>query len=139
MIWDNAFYSIRPPSDLTQDIGTFRLVEGRVLDAARVRGTTYLNFGEDWRNDFTIAVRRDSRAAFEEAGFDLVEMVLADADDWDRYVASQWLTVSDWLRANPDDPEADDLRAWSSAARRSHLEYGRRYLGWGVFVLRPST
>ena len=73
-IWDNDFYAIRPPFDLTRDIGTFQLVEGRVLDAARVRGTTYLNFGEDWRTDFTIAVRRDSRAAFDEAGFDLLAL-----------------------------------------------------------------
>ena len=74
---------------------------------------------------------------FDSAGFELVEMVLADADDWDRYVASQWLTVDDWLRQHPDDPEADALREWSAQARRSHMEFGRRYLGWGVFILRP--
>jgi SAM-dependent methyltransferase len=74
---------------------------------------------------------------FDSAGFELVEMVIADADDWDRYVASQWLTVDDWLRDNPTDPEADALRDWSAQARRSHMEYGRRFLGWGVFILRP--
>ncbi len=76
---------------------------------------------------------------FEASGFELVEMVLADPDDWDRYVASQWLTVADWLRDNPDDPEASALKEWSDQARRSHLVYGRRYLGWGVFVLRPIS
>ncbi len=74
---------------------------------------------------------------FDTAGFELVEMVIADADDWDRYVASQWLTVDDWLRDNTDDPEVDALREWSAKARRAHMEYGRRYLGWGVFVLHP--
>ena len=41
----------------------------------------------------------------EAAGLELVEMVLADHHGWDRYVAKQWLAVSDWLRANPSDPK----------------------------------
>ena len=73
-IWGDTFYDIRPPFDLTRDLGTFQLVEGQVLDAARVRGTTYLNFGEDWRTDFTIVVRRKFHAAFEDAGVDLLAL-----------------------------------------------------------------
>ncbi|MGI5272233.1 SAM-dependent methyltransferase [Nonomuraea sp. CA-218870] len=75
---------------------------------------------------------------FEEAGYELLEMVLASPDSWDRYAASQWWTVSDWLRANPADPDANAMREFLSTARRSHLEYGRQYLGWGVFVLRQT-
>ena len=70
------------------------------------------------------------------AGFDLVEMVLSNTDDWDRYVASQWRTVDDWLRQNPDDPDADAVDEWIRAGQRSYLSVDRRYLGWGVFVLR---
>ncbi|MBN6055415.1 methyltransferase domain-containing protein [Nonomuraea sp. RK-328] len=72
----------------------------------------------------------------EEAGFELVEMVLADPDSWDRYVASQWWTLSDWLRANPEDPDVSAIRDFLDKSRRGHLEYGRQYLGWGVFVAR---
>lgn len=72
----------------------------------------------------------------EAAGFTLVEMVLADGDSWDRYVASQWNTVDRWHRAHPDDPEAQALWEWIHASQRTYLEYERRYLGWGVFVLR---
>lgn len=74
----------------------------------------------------------------ESAGAELVEMVLADADCWDRYVAAQWWTVSEWLRANPSDPEAPGMRDYLVQARRSHLAYQRDYLGWGVFVLRAG-
>ncbi len=84
---------------------------------------------------FTTLAGTDDR--FEAAGFELVEMVLANPDSWDRYVASQWLTLSDWLRDNPDDPEEPEIREFLRAARRTHLEYGRQHLGWGVFVLRP--
>ncbi|WP_240196914.1 hypothetical protein [Nonomuraea lactucae] len=43
---------------------------------------------------------------FESAGFELLEMVLANQDTWDRYAAGQWWTLSDWLRDHPDAPEA---------------------------------
>jgi SAM-dependent methyltransferase len=74
---------------------------------------------------------------FEAAGVSLVEMVLADQDSWDRYVAAQWWTITEWLRENPEHPDAPDMRAFLDDGRRSHLAYGRQYLGWGVFVLRP--
>ena len=73
-IWGHPFYAIRSPDGLVRDIGTFQLVEGRVLDAARVRGTVYLNFGEDWRSDFTIVIRKKALKAFEAAGFDLLAL-----------------------------------------------------------------
>jgi len=73
---------------------------------------------------------------FAAAGLEVLEMVLSDPDSWDRYVASQWWTLSDWLRTNPNDPERDEIRAFLESGRRAHVEYGRRYLGWGVFVLR---
>lgn len=75
---------------------------------------------------------------FQEAGMKLVEMVLADGDSWDRYVAPQWWTVTEWLAANADDPFAPRMREYLHDTRGAHLAYGRRYLGWGVFVLRPA-
>jgi hypothetical protein len=63
-------------------------------------------------------------------------MVLADQDSWDRYVAAQWRTISDWLRARPHDPDAPGLRQFIEDGRRSSLAYSRNHLGWGVFVGR---
>jgi SAM-dependent methyltransferase len=73
----------------------------------------------------------------DAADFDLVEMVLASPDDWDRYVAAQWMTVDDWLKHNSEDPDFQAIREWIRAGQRSYLSVDRRYLGWGVFVLRP--
>lgn len=75
----------------------------------------------------------------EDAGFELVEMVLASLDDWDRYRASQWMAVADWLAANPDDPEADAMREHRDSDRRRYMAEERRSLGWGVFVLRRAA
>lgn len=75
---------------------------------------------------------------FEESGTDLVEMVLADGDSWDRYMASQWMTASTWFGEHADEPDAEEFADRVAAGRRAYLEYGRRYFGWGVFVLREK-
>ncbi len=75
----------------------------------------------------------------EAAGCELVEMVLADQDSWDRYVASQWMTMDTWLSSHPDDPEADQFRTAMAQSKRTYLESQRAYFGWGVFVLRTDA
>ena len=75
---------------------------------------------------------------FESAGMRLVEMVLANHYGWDRYEAAQWIAVDDFLCSNPNDSDAPALKEWISNNRHAYLKYGRRYFGWGVFVLRPS-
>ena len=39
----------------------------------------------------------DLLASFGRLGYDVVEMVLAGPDDWDRYEAAKWLTLRRWL------------------------------------------
>jgi SAM-dependent methyltransferase len=85
--------------------------------------------------EFTSLVGTADRLA--AAGVELIEMVLADQDSWDRYAAGQWWTLDAWLRAKPDHQDAAQVRQFFEGARRWHLAYGRRYLGWGVFVCRP--
>ncbi len=72
---------------------------------------------------------------FGELGYDVVEMVLADQDSWDRYRAAQWLNTRRWLDRNPTDELADELRAELSRGPVSYARYEREYLGWGVFAL----
>jgi len=74
-------------------------------------------------------------ASFGRLGYDVVEMVLADQDSWDRYEAAKWLTMRRWLEANPDDALAKDVRAQLTSAPARYAAYTREYLGWGVFAL----
>ena len=69
-IWAHPYYAIRDPVAADAHIGSFQLVEGRVLEAAVVRGRAYLNFGADWREDFTITLAPDVRRRFEAEGID---------------------------------------------------------------------
>ena len=74
-------------------------------------------------------------ASFGDLDYDVVEMVLADQDSWDRYEAAKWLTMRRWLEANPDDDFAKDVRAELTSAPKRYATYTREYLGWGVFAL----
>jgi SAM-dependent methyltransferase len=76
-------------------------------------------------------------ASFGRLGYDVVEMVLADQDSWDRYEAAKWLTMRRWLEANPDDEFAKDVRAQLTSEPERYVAYTREYLGWGVFALMP--
>jgi len=69
-IWGNPYYRLRKPDGLDQLIGTFQLVEGIVFDAVTIRGRTYLNFTEDWRQDFTITLDKRTLRTFSDAGID---------------------------------------------------------------------
>jgi SAM-dependent methyltransferase len=73
--------------------------------------------------------------SFGLLGCDVVEMVLADQDSWDRYSAAQWLSIRRWLDANPHDELADEMRAELASSPARHVRYRREYLGWGVFAL----
>lgn len=72
---------------------------------------------------------------FGGLGYDVVEMVLADQDSWDRYQAAQWLTMRRWLDHNPGDKLAAQVRAELAAGPANYARYVREYLGWGVFAL----
>jgi SAM-dependent methyltransferase len=76
-------------------------------------------------------------ASFGRLGYDVVEMVLADQDGWDRYEAAKWLTMRRWLEANPGDELVKDVRAKLTSEPERHAAYTREYLGWGVFALMP--
>ncbi|MDX1422934.1 MAG: thermonuclease family protein [Kiloniellales bacterium] len=69
-IWADPFYAVRAADGLDGDVGSFQVVEGVVLDAAEVRGRVYLNFGEDWKSDFTVTLAPAVRRLFASEGID---------------------------------------------------------------------
>jgi hypothetical protein len=67
-LWRYRYYAVLSPEQAADHIDSFQLVEGRVVDAARVKSRIYLNFGEDWHTDFTVSLPTKRLAAFEKAG-----------------------------------------------------------------------
>ena len=58
-VWANPAYAVRDasrPRELLRLRNSYQLVEGVVTGVAEVRGRVYVNFGDDWRNDFTAGI-----------------------------------------------------------------------------------
>jgi SAM-dependent methyltransferase len=72
---------------------------------------------------------------FGDLGYDVVEMVLADQDSWDRYQAAQWFNLRHWLDKNPDDELSAEIRTELATGPTRYARYQREFLGWGVFAL----
>jgi len=53
----------------------FTLVEGRISQIADRRKWLFLNFGTNWRKDFTIAIKKKYRRKIERGGFDLHKLM----------------------------------------------------------------
>ncbi|MEU3730946.1 class I SAM-dependent methyltransferase [Streptomyces sp. NPDC033538] len=77
----------------------------------------------------------DQLTQFQDLGYDVVEMVLADQDSWDRYAAAQWLNMRRWLDRNMDDELAAQVRVELTTEPARYARSTREYLGWGVFAL----
>lgn len=73
-LWRNAAYRplvAEPPGPTLARADSFQIVAGTVLQAVDVRGTTYLNFGADWRRDFTAVVSPRVRQLLAGRGVDV--------------------------------------------------------------------
>ena len=67
-IWSQPRYRVLAAGNADTGLRSFQLVEGRVEAAAAVRGRGYLNFGDNWREDFTVSIGPRDRRRFETAG-----------------------------------------------------------------------
>ncbi|HET7353510.1 MAG TPA: methyltransferase domain-containing protein [Gaiellaceae bacterium] len=72
----------------------------------------------------------------ESSGVRVVSFIASSLDDWDRYESLHWLALDEWLRANPDHPQADEFRAKGASRRARYLAWERAVLGWAIFVCR---
>jgi micrococcal nuclease len=50
--------------------GRFAFVRGKVVKAERIKNMVYLNFGDDWRSDFTVAIAAHDLRLFSKEGID---------------------------------------------------------------------
>lgn len=56
-LWALPQYADIPADDAYNHIGRYGFVVGVVQDVVRVKSVIYLNFGDDWRKDFTAVIK----------------------------------------------------------------------------------
>jgi endonuclease YncB( thermonuclease family) len=70
----NSPHAIRSSDTITaRDAGTM-VVEGTVRSVSMINNVTYLNFGVDWKTDFTVALPRAVRMALTREGIDVLQL-----------------------------------------------------------------
>ena len=87
-LWRNAAYRIRDagnPQRLMRLRNSFQLIEGRVRQVAPRSRRIYVNFGEDWRTDFTAG------AALKAAGFSAEALAAIKALEGRRVRVRGWI------------------------------------------------
>jgi len=70
-LWADPVYAQRAANAIAPtDTGSFQLVVGKVLTTAAQDGRVFLNFGQDWKNDFTVVISADDLRTFKRMGVD---------------------------------------------------------------------
>ena len=72
---------------------------------------------------------------FGAQGYDVVKMVGATEESWDRYMAPQWLSMRRWADAHPGHELHDEVRRLLATEPSQYAAGMRTHVGWGVFAL----
>ncbi|MEE2566281.1 thermonuclease family protein [Hyphobacterium marinum] len=75
-LWADPAYGVRSadPNTLALYLDSVQIVEGRVISVGETRDRIYLNFGFDYRSDFTVSIAVGDTDGFLDAGIDLADM-----------------------------------------------------------------
>ena len=71
-LWDGKAYKILSPIEAADAIESFQIVEGKIESVSLNKNRVYLNFGKNWRDDFTVSVAPGDKRLFTKAGIDLM-------------------------------------------------------------------
>ncbi len=63
-LWRLPEYAVRPALALDHVADSFQIIQGEVVSVAVTGGRVYLNFGKDWRQDFTVVIPRPDVSGF---------------------------------------------------------------------------
>jgi len=69
-LWADPRFRVLEAAEAERLVDGYHLVEGRVQRVTERRDRLYLDFGPDWRRDFTVSIIRRERALFRAAGVD---------------------------------------------------------------------
>lgn len=67
---DSSFYNVLTPETASQAMGNLAIIKGTVEKTASVKNNVYLNFGKDWKTDFTIMITPAIRKKLARQGID---------------------------------------------------------------------
>ncbi len=86
-MWNMDEHQILTPDKAQEHIGSYQIIEGKVQNATLRKNKLYLNFGKNWRDDFTVAI----------SAFDLKQFIKKKIDpkSWN----GKLIRVRGWIRS----------------------------------------
>lgn len=96
---------------------------------------------EDVPDEF---MKREEDAVFTESklvevvheeGFEVKYMMWASQEGWDRYVTSNWMSLVQWMKENPDHEDLQQVSEYLHKDQEDYLQYVRKYVGLVTLVL----
>lgn len=69
-IWALDFYKPKKQENSINHHNSFQVITGTVKKVAKVRGTYYLNYGENWKEDFTVVIKPRAARKFIKSDID---------------------------------------------------------------------
>lgn len=69
-LWEIPDFQIHTPDNAKKHIGGFQIIEGKIESAALKNNRIYLNFGLNWKDDFTVSITTTDRRDFTKQGLD---------------------------------------------------------------------
>jgi len=69
-LWKDEQYAVLNPDNAGEHLNDWAIVEGTIRAAAMANNTIYLNFGSDWRSDFTIGIKPEVRRELAKLNID---------------------------------------------------------------------
>jgi micrococcal nuclease len=69
-IWADARFKVLTPEEAGANMHTFQIVEGKIESVSLKSNRLYLNFGKDWKSDFTVSIAPRDKRLFSQANMD---------------------------------------------------------------------
>lgn len=79
-IWAMNYYKSKKQETSAEYYNSFQLITGTVKKVVKIRGTYYLNYGKDWKEDFTIVIKSRAVRKFIKAGIRLEDYAGKDIE-----------------------------------------------------------
>ncbi|MCK5284782.1 MAG: thermonuclease family protein [Alphaproteobacteria bacterium] len=69
-IWEDETYKILTPETAIEHLNSFQIIEGLIESTALKNNRIYLNFGKNWKTDFTVSIAPADKRIFSKQGID---------------------------------------------------------------------
>jgi len=131
-IWNGYKGTLQALEALTHPHGTILIGEPYWLKAPDLE---YLK-AEDMKKETFAESHYDNIRTAENLGLTCIYTLVSTKQDFDHYETLQWMTVTQYAEANPNDPDLPEILKRTKHHKHIYLQWQRDTVGWALYVYR---